>query len=228
MRAVRSGPRRADRPAPPDRLRCAPALRARHRSRADAGCGRSCHRDGAGTLRRRARRGHRGRRASGLAAHRDAAVRAHRRSRRLRHSGRRGGRLAATPGLRGADAATRRASRSRCRRGATTSRRRSSWTRRATLDPAVAAKAAEGCAEIEPECDLVEEVLRLRGLDAVPPVSLPRASPVPLADADAEAGPHRARPAHAGGAGPGRVRHLQLHGAGRRRRCSATRRRRCA
>lgn len=50
-----------------------------------------------------------------------------------------------------------------------------------TLDPAVAAKAAEGCAEIEPECDLVEEVLRLRGLDAVPAVSLPRASPVPPA-----------------------------------------------
>jgi phenylalanyl-tRNA synthetase beta chain len=48
------------------------------------------------------------------------------------------------------------------------------------LDPAVAAKAAEGCAAIEPECDLVEEVLRLRGLDAVPAVSLPRASPVPL------------------------------------------------
>ena len=52
-----------------------------------------------------------------------------------------------------------------------------------TLDPAIAAKAAEGCAAIEPECDLVEEVLRLRGLDAVPPVSLPRASPVPLRDA---------------------------------------------
>jgi phenylalanyl-tRNA synthetase beta chain len=50
-----------------------------------------------------------------------------------------------------------------------------------TLDPAIAAKAAEGCAEIEPEVDLVEEVLRLRGLDAVPPVSLPRMSPVPLA-----------------------------------------------
>jgi phenylalanyl-tRNA synthetase beta chain len=50
-----------------------------------------------------------------------------------------------------------------------------------TLDPGVAAKAAEGCAEIEPECDLVEEVLRLRGLDAVRAVSLPRASPVPLA-----------------------------------------------
>jgi phenylalanyl-tRNA synthetase beta chain len=50
-----------------------------------------------------------------------------------------------------------------------------------TLDSAVAAKAAQGCAEIEPECDLVEEVLRLRGLDAVPSVSLPRVSPVPLA-----------------------------------------------
>jgi phenylalanyl-tRNA synthetase beta chain len=50
-----------------------------------------------------------------------------------------------------------------------------------TLDPGIAAKAAEGCAEIEPECDLIEEVLRLRGLDAVPAVSLPRVSPVPLA-----------------------------------------------
>jgi phenylalanyl-tRNA synthetase beta chain len=49
------------------------------------------------------------------------------------------------------------------------------------LDPAIAAKAADGCAAIEPEADLVEEVLRLRGLDAVPPVSLPRMSPVPRA-----------------------------------------------
>lgn len=39
--------------------------------------------------------------------------------------------------------------------------------------------AAEGCAAIEPECDLVEEVLRLGGLDAVPPVSMPLTSPVP-------------------------------------------------
>ncbi|WP_439595859.1 phenylalanine--tRNA ligase subunit beta [Falsiroseomonas sp.] len=39
--------------------------------------------------------------------------------------------------------------------------------------------AAEGCAEIEPECDLVEEVLRLGGLDAVPAVSLPVTSAVP-------------------------------------------------
>jgi phenylalanyl-tRNA synthetase beta chain len=49
------------------------------------------------------------------------------------------------------------------------------------LDPAVAAKVAEGCAVIEPECDLIEEVLRLRGLDAVPAVSLPRTAPVPPA-----------------------------------------------
>ncbi len=50
-----------------------------------------------------------------------------------------------------------------------------------TLDPATAAKAADGCLMVEAEHDLVEEVLRLRGLDAVPPVSLPRESPVPLA-----------------------------------------------
>jgi phenylalanyl-tRNA synthetase beta chain len=49
------------------------------------------------------------------------------------------------------------------------------------LSPALAAKVAEGCAVIEPECDLIEEVLRLRGLDAVPPVSLPRTAPVPPA-----------------------------------------------
>jgi len=44
-----------------------------------------------------------------------------------------------------------------------------------------ATAAAAGCAEIEPECDLIEEVLRLGGLDAVPPVSLPRAAAVPPA-----------------------------------------------
>ncbi len=42
-----------------------------------------------------------------------------------------------------------------------------------------AARAAEGCAEIEPECDLVEEVLRIRGLNTIPAVSLPVASAVP-------------------------------------------------
>jgi len=47
------------------------------------------------------------------------------------------------------------------------------------LPPDRARAAAEGCAEIEPECDLVEEVLRIRGLDQVPPVSLPVASAIP-------------------------------------------------
>jgi phenylalanyl-tRNA synthetase beta chain len=41
-------------------------------------------------------------------------------------------------------------------------------------------KAAAGCAQVEPEADLIEEILRLRGLDSVPPVSPPRAAPVPL------------------------------------------------
>jgi phenylalanyl-tRNA synthetase beta chain len=50
-----------------------------------------------------------------------------------------------------------------------------------SLTPEIAAKVAVGCAVIEPECDLIEEVLRLKGLDAVPPVSLPRMAPVPLA-----------------------------------------------
>jgi phenylalanyl-tRNA synthetase beta chain len=40
---------------------------------------------------------------------------------------------------------------------------------------------SEGRDAMEPECDLVEEVLRLRGLDSVPPVSLPSAAPVPRA-----------------------------------------------
>lgn len=48
------------------------------------------------------------------------------------------------------------------------------------LDPArAAAAAAAGCAATEPEADLVEEVLRIQGLDTIPPISLPRAVPVP-------------------------------------------------
>ncbi|CAA9227712.1 MAG: Phenylalanyl-tRNA synthetase beta chain [uncultured Acetobacteraceae bacterium] len=47
------------------------------------------------------------------------------------------------------------------------------------LPPDRARAAAEGCAAVEPECDLVEEVLRIRGLHRVPPVSLPVATPVP-------------------------------------------------
>ncbi|MCW8085849.1 phenylalanine--tRNA ligase subunit beta [Sabulicella glaciei] len=54
------------------------------------------------------------------------------------------------------------------------------------LDPARARKAAEGCAAVEAECDLVEEVLRLGGLDAVPYVSLPVSSVVPAPSLDAK------------------------------------------
>jgi phenylalanyl-tRNA synthetase beta chain len=49
-----------------------------------------------------------------------------------------------------------------------------------TLDPTRAATAAEGRLLLEPEADLVEEVLRLQGLDNVPAVSMPLAAPVPL------------------------------------------------
>ena len=49
------------------------------------------------------------------------------------------------------------------------------------LPPAQAAAAAEGCAMVEAECDLIEEVLRLHGLDRVPAVSLPALAPVPPA-----------------------------------------------
>ena len=56
-------------------------------------------------------------------------------------------------------------------------------------DPALpelrAAAARAGCAATEAEADLVEEVLRLGGLDAVPAVSLPVATPVPAPSLDA-------------------------------------------
>lgn len=41
--------------------------------------------------------------------------------------------------------------------------------------------AAAGAAAIEPECDLIEEVLRIRGLDNIVPLSMPRAAAVPQA-----------------------------------------------
>ena len=58
------------------------------------------------------------------------------------------------------------------------------------LDPAPGLPAdrlvpAEACAAVEAEADLVEEVLRLRGLDAIAPVSLPRLASVPPATATA-------------------------------------------
>ena len=43
----------------------------------------------------------------------------------------------------------------------------------------IVAAAATGAAEIEPENDLIEEVLRLRGLDAITPISLPIQATLP-------------------------------------------------
>jgi phenylalanyl-tRNA synthetase beta chain len=51
----------------------------------------------------------------------------------------------------------------------------------ASLDPVRAATAREGAAAIEPECDLLEEVLRIHGLDRIAPVSLPQENAVPAA-----------------------------------------------
>jgi phenylalanyl-tRNA synthetase beta chain len=49
----------------------------------------------------------------------------------------------------------------------------------AELSAERAKAAAEGCAEIEPECDLLEEVLRIRGLNTITPVSLPVSGIIP-------------------------------------------------
>lgn len=48
-----------------------------------------------------------------------------------------------------------------------------------TLDAAIASASASNVPAIEAECDLIEEVLRLGGLDAIPPVSLAPGSPIP-------------------------------------------------
>ena len=49
----------------------------------------------------------------------------------------------------------------------------------ASLEPARAAVAAQGRMAAEPEADLLEEVLRLHGLDRIAPVSMPTTAPVP-------------------------------------------------
>ena len=49
------------------------------------------------------------------------------------------------------------------------------------LTQAAAEAMTEAAATVEPEVDLVEEVLRISGLDTVPPVSLPQGTPVPAA-----------------------------------------------
>lgn len=49
------------------------------------------------------------------------------------------------------------------------------------LDPGQRSAIAAGTREVEAEADLVEEVLRIRGLDTIPPHSLPRPAAVPQA-----------------------------------------------
>ncbi len=49
------------------------------------------------------------------------------------------------------------------------------------LDPEHAVRVTEGAALIEPEVDLIEEVLRIRGLDTIAPLSLPPLAAVPVA-----------------------------------------------
>jgi phenylalanyl-tRNA synthetase beta chain len=49
----------------------------------------------------------------------------------------------------------------------------------ATLDAARAGPAQEGAKLIEPECDLLEEVLRIAGIDAIPPMSMLSGQAVP-------------------------------------------------
>ncbi len=49
------------------------------------------------------------------------------------------------------------------------------------LEAVRAQEAAEGAAAMVPECDLIEEVLRIRGLDRITPVSLPRVAAIPAA-----------------------------------------------
>jgi phenylalanyl-tRNA synthetase beta chain len=64
---------------------------------------------------------------------------------------------------------------------------RNDIAQRSPLEPSpdlaaeMVAKVEAGRAEIEPEADLIEEVLRLGGLDAVPPLSMPGIAPIPSA-----------------------------------------------
>lgn len=51
----------------------------------------------------------------------------------------------------------------------------------AAMAPEVLAAVTEGARVIEPETDLIEEILRLRGLDSIPPASLPVEGVIPAA-----------------------------------------------
>ena len=172
-------------------------------------------------LRRRGQRRRRSRRRTRLAARRHAALRAPGQPRRPRRPADDAIADPRTARLHRREAHRAKRSPSPCRPGATTSPPRSCSTRPPASTRPRAPAAAEGCAMTEPEADLVEEVLRIQGLDSIPPVSLPRASPVPAADADAAAGARGPGPPHARRRRAARMRHVQLHAGAARPPCSA-------
>ena len=227
MRAVRSGPRRAHRPAAPDRVRCAPALRARHRPRADARRGRGRHGDDPGSLRRRARRGRRKpaldpdwQRTATLRFERSpaSAVPTFRRTKRSPRwndwaspcrAATRQRVTVAVPSWRNDIAAP---------RSRWTSRRDARPRDRARRPPRAAPRSSRNATWSRRCCGCAASTRSRRCRCRAPHrCRSPTLTPA--------AGAHRAGPPHPGRPGPGRVRHLQLHGAEPRRRCSATRRR---
>ena len=150
---------------------------------------------------------------AGLAARRHAALRAHRRSRRLRHSAGRSGRRRCNASA--SPCSTRDATRVTvavpswrndiaapivldqapdARSGGRREGRRRLRRDRTGMRPG-----RGSAAPARPRCGAAGVAAARRAGAA--------------ADADAAAAAHRTGPPHAGGAGPGRVRHLQLHGA---------------
>ena len=88
--------------------------------------------------------------------------------------------------------------------------------------------AAEGCAAVEPEADLVEEVLRIRGLDTGPRRLAAGGRHRPAAGADAEAGPRRCWRGACWRRAACWIASASASSSRSRRRCSAKRRTRCA
>ena len=216
MRPVRSGPHRTDRTASPDHLRRPPAVRARARSGSIAGCDRGRYRADLGICAAANRA-----RSPWLAPNLPGNVTPR----------------CALPASRALEVPIFRPTRlwtSLERLGFAVRRRDAervtvavpSWRNdiaapislispRHSIRP-TRAKAAEGCVAVEAEHDLIEEVLRLRGLDAVPPVSLLRGARCRPATLTAPPAARRPGPPHPRSERPDGVRHLQLHGA---RRC---------
>ena len=121
-------------------------------------------------------------------------------------------------------------------RRACTCRRRKSTRILEALGFAVAARTATAFAVTPPswrgdivgEADLVEEVLRVKGYDEIPPVPLPRETVISAPGDRPAPPPHRAGAPHAGGARPDRGGDLLVHLGRARPSASAAASRRCA